>query len=208
MPRSARGCSAKSDVGGWGSGRQTDRRTAEGMYRIDLAQLGQMGILSCGRPTALSWSSDEEEAGSVTATGLPYGLRLEYRMRVNGGDWQQVEELVPFRRTATPFGGHRLWFTCLKCRKRCRVLYGGPPFRCRCCHRIRYSSQSETELHRASRAMLKIVQRLDPEAEWDDLPFKPKGMHWRTYRRLAARYKKYEKQCALALGVEHTWTAP
>jgi hypothetical protein len=26
-------------VGGWGSGRQTDRRTAEGMYRIDLAQL-------------------------------------------------------------------------------------------------------------------------------------------------------------------------
>ena len=87
----------------------------------------------------------------MTVTGLPYGLRLEYRIPVNGGDWQQVEELVPFRRTATPFGGHRLWFTCLKCRKRCHVLYGGPPFRCRCCHGIRYSSQSENELHRAWR---------------------------------------------------------
>ena len=49
---------------------------------------------------------------------------------------------------------------------------------------LSYSSQAETRADRATRAMFKIVRRLDPEEDCNDLPWKPKGMHWRTYNRL------------------------
>jgi hypothetical protein len=57
-----------------------------------------------------------------------------------------------------------------------------------------YSSQAETRADRATRAMFKIVRRLDPEEDCNDLPWKPKGMHWRTYNRLAQRYERYDAQ--------------
>jgi hypothetical protein len=40
--------------------------------------------------------------------------------------------------------------------------------------------------------MFKLIKRLDPEAEFNDLPPKPKAMHWRTYDRLAERYEEHE----------------
>jgi hypothetical protein len=42
--------------------------------------------------------------------------------------------------------------------------------------------------------MWKIVQRLDPEAQYNDLPPKPRGMHWHTYEQLADRYGRYDDQ--------------
>jgi hypothetical protein len=118
--------------------------------------------------------------------------------RFNGrGEWHDVDELVPTVWTPTQFGGRRQWFICLKCGRRCRVLYGGRRFRCRCCHRLSYSSQAETRADRATRAMFKIVRRLDPEEDCNDLPPKPKGMHWRTFNRLVDRYEKYDQQWSL-----------
>jgi hypothetical protein len=54
---------------------------------------------------------------------------------------------------------------------------GGRRFRCRDCRRVRYASQSETKADRASRAMFKIVKRLDPEEECNDLS----GDHWQRW---------------------------
>jgi hypothetical protein len=56
---------------------------------------------------------------------------------------------------------------------------------CRRCCGLRYSSQAEGG--RAARAMFKIVRRLDPSAQINNLPPKPKGIHWRTYERFAHR---------------------
>ena len=42
--------------------------------------------------------------------------------------------------------------------------------------------------------MFKIVKRLDPEENCNDLPWKPKGMRWRTYHRLSERYERYDAQ--------------
>ncbi len=37
-----------------------------------------------------------------------------------------------------------------------------------------------------------IVKRLNPDAEFNNLPPKRKGMHWRTYDRLTERYEAYD----------------
>ena len=119
---------------------------------------------------------------------------LFYRARRDDGEWYDVDEIIPTAWTPTQFGGRRQWFICLKCGRRCRILYGGRRFRCRRCHRLSYSSQAECRADRATRAMFKIVRRLDPEENCNDLPPKPKGMHLRTYNRLLDRYEKYDQQ--------------
>ena len=99
--------------------------------------------------------------------------------------------------TPLRFGGRRQWFRCPKCARTCRILYGGSRFRCRRCYGLSYNSQAETRADRATRAMFKIVRRLDPEEDCNDLPRKPKGMHWRTYNRLAERYERYDARWGL-----------
>jgi hypothetical protein len=47
-----------------------------------------------------------------------------------GHGFKRVNELVPFRYTATMFGGRRQWFMCLKCGRRCRRIFGGRHFGC------------------------------------------------------------------------------
>jgi hypothetical protein len=47
--------------------------------------------------------------------------------------------------------------------------------------------------------MFKIIKRLDPKATYNRLPPKPKGMHWRSYQRLADRYHSYGTKWALAI---------
>ena len=72
---------------------------------------------------------------------------------------------------------------------------------CRLCFKLRCPSQTETLSSRACRAMHKIRWRLDPRREDypGDLPRKPKGMHWRTYERDAARHQAYSELWSAAV---------
>ncbi len=45
--------------------------------------------------------------------------------------------------------------------------------------------------------MFKFVRRFGPTVEINDLPPKPKAMHWRTYKRLVDRYDVYDDQWGL-----------
>ena len=152
-----------------------------------------------GGPYCYSWTWGDEPMGSITMLRLPTGLKLMYRTQRADGEWRDIDELVPFVLTPMRFGGERRWFQCLSCARKCRVLFGGRRFRCRRCHRVRYASQSETRLDRAHRGMFKIVKRLDPEEECNDLPEKPRRMHWRTYNRLVERYEHYDGHWAWAV---------
>jgi len=46
------------------------------------------------------------------------------------GERVSIDEFVPFRCTPTRFGGHRQWFMCRRCGRRCRRLFGGRYFWC------------------------------------------------------------------------------
>ena len=185
-------------MGGYGSGRPARYPKSEQMLRLDIAHLERRGYLR-GGPYRYSWSWGDQPMGSITMLRLPTGLKLMYRTQRADGEWLDIDELVPFVLTPMRFGGERRWFQCLSCARKCRVLFGGRRFRCRRCHRVRYASQSETRLDRAHRGMFKIVKRLDPEEQCNDLPEKPKRMHWRTYNRLVERYEHYDAHWAWAV---------
>jgi hypothetical protein len=185
-------------MGGYGSGRPARYPKSEQMKRLDIAYLERRGYLR-GGPYRYSWSWGDQPMGSITMLRLPTGLKLMYRTQQADGEWQSIDELVPFVLTPMRFGGERRWFQCLRCGRKCRLLFGGRYFRCRRCHRVRYASQSETRLDRAHRGMFKIVKRLDPEEQCNDLPEKPKRMHWRTYNRLVELYEHYDGQWAWAV---------
>jgi hypothetical protein len=64
-------------------------------------------------------------------------------------------------------------------------------FACRQCHCLAYVSQRENLIDRASSRADRVRARLKDEwgTLFDPAPPKPSGMHWRTYRRLAAQYE-------------------
>ena len=163
-------------MGGHGSGRWgvSRRPLAESMRRIDLSTLRR-----------------DEPA-------LTHRHALQIKCSSNDGERVQATT-VYLESTRLYFGGRRLWFRCPRCEGRCRVLYGTWRIACRKCHRVRYLSQKETRSGRANLGMMKIVKRLDPEANCNALPAKPKSMHWSTYNRLAERYDTHDTMWSMAV---------
>ena len=165
-------------MGGYGSGmwRVSRRPLAETMRRIDLATL-------------------RRDEPSLTAGHV-------LQVSCHRGDGEKVDVAnVHLEATRMYFGGCRLWFRCPRCGERCRVLFGIWRIACRRCHRLRYLSQRETKEDRATRAMLKIVRRLNPDdpQPCNDLPEKPTHMHWTTYDRLVERYEGHSEKWGLAI---------
>ncbi len=170
-------------------------------YRsIDLSWLRRKKLLNVGRWSTLTWSRSGQVTGSIRIECLPRGVKLIYRQRRNGEDWQDINEFVPLVDTPTPFGGSRQWFQCLSCGSRCRILYGGSHFRCRRCHRLKYDSQYEPAYARAASMAHNIRKKLGYIGSLDDpFPLKPKGMHWQTYRRLEARDAHCQQEWAVGV---------
>jgi hypothetical protein len=167
---------------GWGGG----KRTTESQHRIDIRWMKRQGYLRAGTMGNLIWSNRGEQTGLITYSIVEEGMVLNYRYRINGGEWQPVEQRIIFDRTPCNYGGYRTWFRCPRCGKRVALLYGaGKLFLCRHCYDLAYGSQQEGQLDRLMRKARKIRHRLGAE---DDLTMpiwqKPKGMHEKTYLRL------------------------
>jgi hypothetical protein len=188
-------------MGGCGSGRRgsfSTKPTCEGMLAIDLAYLRRHDLLRPEKVSTLSWSQRGHPSGSIRIIAQAEGLGLSYRTTGQDGAPRDVLELVPFLYTATKFGGRRVWFQCLACRRRCRVPYGGARFRCRQCYGLAYASQRESAFQRALDQADKIAKRLGSPFgcafDGSGLPPKPKRMRWRTYQRLEKRYEALQRQ--------------
>lgn len=187
-------------MGGVGSGRPrgSGRATAEDHRSIDANQLNRHGCLSPGWIGGWEWKRDGERVAwiSLAAEGdQDQGwLRLDYRVRAPGCDWEGVNQAVRIVRVPCRLGGSRPYFICpgmvggIACRRRVLKLYGaGRHFLCRLCYRLAYASQSEDDLDRALRRANRIRVRLGGEPGTASLfPRKPRGMWSRTYDRLSA----------------------
>lgn len=174
--------------------RHDAKATVDGKYSIDVRQWKREGLLTHGRLFSSQWS----RSGQVT-TSIRVAVDLSrnyvvflYRYQQLDGEWKDVAERVFLDRTPCNYGGQRMWFCCpgLSCNRRVGILYmSGRYFLCRKCCDLVYHSQREYYLDRETRQADKIRARLKWKGGIYDLPGnKPKGMRWRTFKRLATQY--------------------
>src|SRR5271165_2827596 len=181
-------------MGGFGSGQTggDGREKVEACRSIDVNQLCKTGCLRDGSAGCWQWTRDGEKLGSINLHAEADQLHLSYRVRIAGGEWEDVAETVRVLRAPCRYGGVRPYLLCpgivngVTCGRRVAKLHAaGRYFLCRHCYRLAYASQSEREGDRTRRRASKIRRRLggDPDMV-APFPPKPKGMWRRTYDRL------------------------
>jgi hypothetical protein len=178
----------------FGSGRPSGsgRGTVESCRSLDVNRLQKAGCLSPGWSGGWQWTRDGEKVAWISLRAGASCLNLIYRVRIGGGEWEDVEETVRIVRIPCRFGGARPYFICpgvvngITCGRRVAKLHGpGRYFLCRHCYRLAHASQSEARWDLALRRANKIRQRLGGESGMAaPFPQKPKGMWKRTYERL------------------------
>jgi hypothetical protein len=183
-------------MGGIGSGRYAygARSTTEGMRSLDVRKLKRAGVFDApGAVTGWHWTRGTEVVSSIKMQSKFDGLRLFYKSRSWGEDWQEMDYTVRLSRTPCHLGGSRLWFHCPArgCGRRVAKLYGGAVYACRHCHRLSYASQSEDRRSRAQRRAEVARAKLGWDDDWG---LRPKGMHRKTFERLAAVVDQAESE--------------
>ena len=167
---------------------------ARALRREDLLRLGQPLLLPLQPPAEATGPTAGSLPATVSAVSFELGT-LQLTARAAGATTSVVSTV---RVTATPchYGGHRYWFRCpgvaadtgAPCQRRVAKLYlSAHGFFCRQCLGLAYRSQRATPLEQASRRLQGLRQQLGADADLlqgTPVLTKPKGMQWRTYRRL------------------------
>jgi hypothetical protein len=115
---------------------------------------------------------------------------------------QEKHDYKIYLTSTTPhYGGKRWWFKCpaARCTRRVGVLYLGNIFACRHCWGMAYASQNQNYYDNQSDKAFKLAHKLGHDGNAMDGFYgeKPKGMHWRTYRRKVEEIE-YATECGLA----------
>jgi hypothetical protein len=158
--------------------------------------LQRNNLLISGRYSNVTWSRNGELTGNIGLRMEASRLFLSYRHSSHGSEWQSQDYPIVIDWTPCHYGGERAWFLCPArgCGRRVAILYGGKIFACRRCYRLAYESQTESAAYRALSRTQKIRMRLGGSGSMMDFfPEKPKGMHWKTYRRLEVQGEWYER---------------
>ena len=196
---------------GFGSGRryQGGKNTTNDYHALDVRHLQRRNLLRPGLIFSLDWTRNCEALTIIVQTDTDK-MVLNYRHQRAASEWLDMEYQVWLDWKPCNYGGRRVWFLCptSECGRRVAKLFLGRSgrFTCRHCNQLAYSSQRETVADRALRLTRNIRKELGWEPSFMDhnVP-KPKGMHWKTYRRLRAKHdllvKAYLDGAAKRLGL-------
>lgn len=181
-------------MGGYGSGRTLGCRELTSDYRrIDIRALQRAGRLEPGPSFSLAWSRNGETIGTIGLCLTQDRLVLSYSHRRNDDPWERSEYPVFLEWTRCNYGGRRAWFRCPRqgCHRRVAMLYGPGIFACRHCRRLAFQSQRDAPSDRALGKAQAILERLGGSGSMAErFPDRPKGMHSRTYWRLAHQFQE------------------
>ena len=167
--------------------RDKEKAATEDYRALDVRALHRAGSLAAGWSGGWTW----RQRGEVIATiGLEVEsqtrLRLRYQL-TTGGKVQSKDYPVLIAWTPCHLGGNRPWFLCPCCGLRVAKLYQRGVFACRHCQRLNYASQQASKRDRAADHSWKLRGALGCDSGFMCLPAefirKPKGMHWRTFKR-------------------------
>jgi hypothetical protein len=184
-------------MGGMGSGNRygwNKKTTTEEVKRIDVRFMRKQGLLKPNTQGSLNWTCAGRPSGDIRYSCYQHALHLHYRYRQSGEDWQPVEQQISIERTPCHYGGDRPWFRCPNCHRRVAILYSaGRLFLCRHCYQLPYESQQVDKISRLIAQKHKLGERIFERYEYGEGWGKKKGMHWRTFERLLARYEQLEQ---------------
>lgn len=197
-------------MGGWGSGRYGYRtaRTTEAAKRVDIRYIRKQGWLYDGRTGLLSWTCRGEPSGTVGYHIYGDTFILDYKVQENGGAWEAIKLPVALSSTPCRYGGKRYYFLCpgLNCGRRCEVLYSADKyFVCRKCAGLIYDSQKGSKLDQIIEAKHKLGKRIFENYEHGEGWGKKKGMHWKTFHLLHAKYQALENAWAYGVADRFGW---
>jgi len=199
-------------MGGYGSGLNGGRPTADSSLRIDLAWMLRTGRAKEGSAIwgSLSWSRGDQPSGSIGYRALmdePGEERLELSYtRGSGEDREEVRQTVRLCFTVPHYGGKRWWMICPYRGIRVGKLYlppGGDRFASRQAWRLGYHIQRVARLDRAGERLHRFQRKLGCDVGLGAFPTRPKGMWQRTWERHLERYWELEEaaDAELAIGL-------
>lgn len=153
-------------MGGYGSGRRSDRPTTDDCLRLSLSQFKARGMLKrgCMSRRGFTWSLDGEITAELYVTADIDCLEPSPQVSISG--WRggnQIDCKVALVHSPMRFGGERWYAVCPITGCRCSALVLPPGRNSFASVRgwgVAYSSQRETPIYRAYRAVEKAERRL------------------------------------------------
>jgi hypothetical protein len=181
-------------MGGWGSGRRGCSKEVTSDYRrFDVLSLHRGGWLRPGVTFISHWYVGGVEQSTIKGWAESDRITVSYKHQYPGEDWETLNYPILLDRTPCHYGGSRPWFVCpgRGCGRRVAVLYSGRLFLCRRCRQLAYESQREAPHDRALGRVIRMQERMGfgLMCPADGLPPRKKGMHHRTYERLARQFE-------------------
>lgn len=162
------------------------RSSIEDRQRIGVKQMHDGGVLQEGVRATFSWSKRD---GTECGMGLAYrddNLVMHYQLIRESKEPEPVVIILPVEWTPCFYGGHRPWFHCPDCKRRCLFVYAHfTRYTCRRCVGLPYHSQGSTSFDRAAERANRIRERLGWEGGFlNGMSIRPKGMHRKRFVRL------------------------
>src|SRR4051794_24431525 len=101
-------------MGGIGSGRPSGsgRNTVDNCRSLDINKLHRTGCLEPGWAGGWQWTRDGERVAWINLRAEADRIHLTYRIRLSGGDWEDVHETVRIVCVPCRLGGSRPYFVC------------------------------------------------------------------------------------------------
>lgn len=120
--------------------------------------------------------------------------KLEFKSGLDGYVVFAGNALAELEWSSCHFGGHRPYFQCPRCRRRCCILYryqtegkSGDSYGCQKCLGMVHPVENEGKLERAMRRSNKVLKR--QRYDTTRLKGKPLWMRWPTWKRLSDEVK-------------------
>jgi hypothetical protein len=153
-------------MGGYGSGRRSNRPTTDECVHINLSNLKGLGMLKrhCLSRRELNWNSDGQTIAKLTLETDVHCLLPSPRLTITGYAFGEVINcIIQLEEYAPPYGGERWYALCPRTGNRCNALVlppGQVQFASVKGWNVPYTSTRENEVDRALRAIRKAETRL------------------------------------------------
>ena len=153
-------------MGGFGSGRRSNRPTTDDCLRINLSNLKQLGMLQrqCMTRREQVWSQYGQTIAQLTLVTDVHCLQSSPRLTITGHAFgKAINCVVELDEYALPYGGERWYALCPRTGRMCTALVlppGQTHFASVQGWNVAYGSQRECPIHRGHRAIYKAETRL------------------------------------------------